>query len=236
MFRSSGLGADAQQEVVGGDVLVSLRPLDDHFMGTCETRLTPQQLDAVAVELVANHFPFMVDNPFGETHQVGNGNVFFDSALLAEHSFPIGPRQMEYRLAEGFGGDRAGVDLCSAEHLVLFNDGDPLAELGGLNGPLLTRGTGADHNAIVMFHVESLSPSAEARRGLERVDWFIECRDHGVHRRSLSPVLSYVASVGITGRLGGGNHWAYNGCEGSAGFAWSVRVLKNDVAVRNCRS
>ena len=61
----------------------------------------------------------------------------FDAIALAEEPAFAGAGQMQDRFAQGFGRDGAGVDGRAAQHVVLLDDGDFLAELGRLNGRLL---------------------------------------------------------------------------------------------------
>ena len=51
-------------------------------------------------------------------------------------------------LAQGFRGDRPGMDRDAAEAVATFGDGDTLAELGGLDGGALTARTRADYKKI----------------------------------------------------------------------------------------
>ena len=59
---------------------------------------------------------------------------------------------MQDRLADGFAGDRAGVDGGSADHFQFFNEGGPLSKLRGLNRGALSAGPGTDNDKIVLFH------------------------------------------------------------------------------------
>ena len=75
---------------------------------------------------------------------------------------------VEHRHAQRLGGDRAGVDGDAAEALLALDDGDALAELGGLDGGLLAARARADDEEVEV-HGASLTPrtrpSGYARRG-----------------------------------------------------------------------
>src|SRR5262249_4063525 len=53
-------------------------------------------------------------------------------------------------LAQGLGRDRAGVDADAADHVAAIDQGDPLAQLGGLDRRLLAGGPGTDHHEVVV--------------------------------------------------------------------------------------
>ena len=58
-------------------------------------------------------------------------------------------------LAQGLRGDRPGMDRDAAEAVTALGDGDTLAELGCLDGGLLTAGTRADYEKIELHGVKS---------------------------------------------------------------------------------
>jgi hypothetical protein len=59
---------------------------------------------------------------------------------------------MQDRLADGFAGDRAGVDGGSADHFQLFNEGGAFSKLRRLNRGALSPGPGTDDDKIVLCH------------------------------------------------------------------------------------
>ena len=73
------------------------------------------------------------------------------------------PRELvEHRDAQRLGGDRAGVDRDAAEPLAALDDGDALAELGGLDGGLLAARARADDEEVEV-HGASLTPRSPLR-------------------------------------------------------------------------
>ena len=69
---------------------------------------------------------------------------------------------VEHRHAQRLGRDRAGVDGDAAEPLAALDDGDALAELGGLDGRLLAARAGADDEKVEV-HGASLTPRTPSR-------------------------------------------------------------------------
>src|SRR5262249_46833667 len=84
--------------------------------------------------------------------QVIDGDVALDAVALAEESALVAAGQVQGGLAEGLGGDGAGVDLRPADDGVALDDDDALAELGGLDGGLLPGRPGADDGNVVVAH------------------------------------------------------------------------------------
>ena len=107
------------------------RHLDE--VGRLESGVAPDQLDAVALELVADDLPLGADHVLGHRHEVGDGDLALDPERFAEQAAAGGSGQVQGRLAQGLGGDGAGVDLRPAQDVVAFDDGHPLAELGRLD-------------------------------------------------------------------------------------------------------
>jgi hypothetical protein len=56
--------------------------------------------------------------------------------------------QVQRGLAQCLGGHAGGADRGAAEVLGSLHQGDPLAEVGGVRGRLLSGGTGADHDEV----------------------------------------------------------------------------------------
>jgi hypothetical protein len=146
-----GASPHGNQKAVGGQVFLFVVVGHDHFVGPGEPGSPPNQFHAVAIELVADEVPLVPHDGLRHGHQVGHGDVTFDGGRRAEHPLLLGADQMEHCFAEGLRGDGPRVDLRAPEDGVLLDDGHLLAELGGLDRPLLTRGAGANHNAVVML-------------------------------------------------------------------------------------
>src|SRR5690606_25794387 len=125
----------------------------------------PNQLDPIPVELVTDQIPLVPHHGVRHGHEVGDGDVSLDGVVRPEQPLLLGPRKVEHRFAEGLRGNRPRIDLGPPEDGVLFDDRHLLAELGGLNGPLLTRGAGTDHYAVVMGRTHGLNRVDEEREG-----------------------------------------------------------------------
>ena len=107
-------------------------------LGETKWASAPDQLDVVAVEMVADQLELVADHLLADEDQVGDGDVLLDAIALAEQAAVAGPGQVQDRLAQGLGRDRAGVDGRRRRERWTFLDDDRLlAELGRLDGGLL---------------------------------------------------------------------------------------------------
>src|SRR5579862_3548155 len=104
----------------------------------------------------------MLNDLTGNIDEVVDRDAFLDSALFAEKSALGCAGQMQNGLTQGLGRDRPGIDCGAAQDRVLFNDTDTFPKFGRLNGGLLARRTGPDHNTIKMSHRNSPGTAALA--------------------------------------------------------------------------
>ena len=129
------------------DRLVRIADLDG--TGVLEVSLAGQKADAVAAELLAHHRGLRRHHACGAVHQqLEHGLLGLLHARGVEHVERALGELLEYRLAQGLGRDRAGVDGDAAEPLLALRDRHPLAELGGLDRGLLAARPGSDHEKI----------------------------------------------------------------------------------------
>ena len=152
--------------------VTSLTPSSSSRMQTvCSSTkdgLAEQQADAVAAELLAHHLRLGADDARRAVHQELDRLAL--AALRVERVGHVerAPRELvEHRDAQRLGGDRAGVDRDAAEPLAALDDGDALAELGGLDGRLLAARAGADDEEV-QVHGASLTPRSPSRLGRPR--------------------------------------------------------------------
>ena len=105
--------------------------------------------DAVAGELRADDLELPLDDLLDAKSEVGDGDLAIDGVVLAVERPLLEAREIEDRLPQRLRGDRAGVEADAADHLPAVDDGDPLAELGRRDRPLLAGRTAADHEEVV---------------------------------------------------------------------------------------
>jgi len=91
--------------------------------------------------------------------QVGDGDVLLEAVALAVQIALGEAGEVENRLAQGLGGDGAGVDGDPTDHVGAVDDGDPAAELGRRDGSLLAARAGSYDKHVEVGHPgESVSP------------------------------------------------------------------------------
>src|SRR5262249_40129832 len=100
----------------------------------------------------ADELELVADDLLADEDQVGDRDVALDPIALAEQPAIAGAGEVQDRLAEGLGRDRARIDRRAAQDGTLLDDDRLLAELRRLDGRLLTRRARADHRAIEVSH------------------------------------------------------------------------------------
>ena len=131
----------------GADRLVGV--LDPHRVRVLEAGLAGQQSDAVAAELLAHDRRLGRHDARRAVHQLLERVLLglLDAGRVEHVERALG-ELLQHRLAQGLGGDRPGVDRDAAEALAALGHRHPLAELGGLDGGLLTAGPGTDDEKV----------------------------------------------------------------------------------------
>jgi hypothetical protein len=112
-------------------------------------------LDAVALELVPGNVDLVAHHRVGAEQQVHHRDVAFYRVGRAIDGPLAETRQVQRRLAQRLGRDGAGVDAHPADHRLALGYGDPLAQLGGLDGGALAGGSGAEHQQVVIVACRS---------------------------------------------------------------------------------
>ena len=81
--------------------------------------------------------------------EVGDGDLAVDRVVLAVEAPLPEAGEVQDRLAQRLGRDRAGVEADAADHLLAVDDGDLLAELRRGDRALLAGRAGADDDEVV---------------------------------------------------------------------------------------
>ncbi len=153
MRRPVGAGANGQQDRGRGnghDLTIAFHHL--HGVGVDEACRAANVLDAVAGELVLQHFHFVIQRDEQAAAQVFGVDLLLDT-IGAPVKTPLAPAgEVERRFAQGLRRDGAGVHRNAADAAALLDDQNPLFELGGLNGGPSSRRTAADNNQIELVH------------------------------------------------------------------------------------
>ena len=84
-------------------------------------------LHVVAVQLGAYHIGLAGDHVLGARRQVGDRDVVLDLVARTVELALVGAGEVEHRLAQRLGRDRAGVHADAADHALAVDDGDSLA-------------------------------------------------------------------------------------------------------------
>ncbi len=163
--RPRGLRPDGDHDAVGPDRLVGAR--DPHRVLVLERGVALEPADHVAAELLPHDRGLGAHDVRGAVHQLPERlAVGLLQAGGVEHVERALGELVEHRLAQRLGGDRAGVDRDAAQAVAPLRDRDALAELGGLDGRLLTRRAGADDEEIELHGRHPRADRRPARSAL----------------------------------------------------------------------
>jgi hypothetical protein len=131
----------------GADRVV--RAFDADRVVVLEARVAGQYPDVVAPELLARDRGFRGDDGVGAIEQLlHRGSLGLLDPVGVEDVERAGGQLLQGRLAQGFRRDGPGMDRDTPEAVSALGDGDTFAELGCLDGGLLTAGTRADYEKI----------------------------------------------------------------------------------------
>src|SRR5262245_30623735 len=83
VLGACGAGADGDSELLGGDALRFSRSCHLNQIRLQEASLPPHQVNAVAVEGVADDVQFIIDDLAADGGEVGDGDVPLDAVALA---------------------------------------------------------------------------------------------------------------------------------------------------------
>src|SRR5216683_915479 len=153
--RFRGLGAGGDDDL--GGFVVALAAHADHVdvRGVGKAGHAGDDLDAVARELRANDVDFGLDDVLRAEREIGHGDLFFHAIVHSVDVLVVEAGEVQHRFANGFAGNGSGVDGRAADDFELLDEGDALAELGGLDRRALARGPGTNDDEVVLFHGEA---------------------------------------------------------------------------------
>ena len=115
-----------------------------------EASFPVDQLDPMPLQVPQDPFDLEIANGVLALEQPGHREVRIDVDLdPVEGALPVAGQE-QGGLAQGLGRQRAGVNGGASRGRLPFHDRDPLAEVGGLSGSPLARGTSAEHHQVVM--------------------------------------------------------------------------------------
>ena len=154
--RQGRLGAGGDDHHLRLDLHRLRRPLCDEMMRIEEAGGAVDDHDAVPAHLVADHLDLAPDHVVAAEEKILHRDLLFQGVGGAVEAPLLETGQVEDRLAEGLGGDRAGVDADAADDLPPFANADPPAELGGLDGGVVPGRAGSDDEDVERFHAAHL--------------------------------------------------------------------------------
>jgi len=108
------------------------------------------QGDAVPVEILTNPLPLAFDDKLFTAHEIADSDFLLEAAEIEAVELAVAKAGQEQgRLAQGLGGQRAGIGRRPAQDRLPLDEGDPLAEVSGRRRPLLAGRARADDDEIV---------------------------------------------------------------------------------------
>jgi hypothetical protein len=107
-------------------------------------------LHPVAVQLCAHHLGLPPDDVLRAGHEVADGDLVLDPVALPVELALAHAGQVEHRLAQRLGRDRAGVETDAPDGLAPVDDGHPSPELRRRDRGALSARAGADHQEVIV--------------------------------------------------------------------------------------
>ena len=151
--RPGRLGPGRDHDVLGGDpvdMVAAVVHLDR--VRIREVRRSGDHRHPVTGELAAHHVDLPADHVLGAGGQVGDGDLVLDPVGLPVHLALIYAGEVEHRLPERLGRDRAGVQAHPADHVRPLHHGDLALQLGRGDRRLLPARPGPDHQQFTLVH------------------------------------------------------------------------------------
>src|ERR1039457_5154137 len=151
--RSGGPGTGGDHDLVGrGPADPAVAVVDVHRVRVGETAGAGQDRDPVTGQLAAHHVHLAADHVAGTGGQVADRDVVLDPVARPVHLALVQAGQVQDRLTQGLGRDRAGVQADAADHVLALDDRHPPLELRRGDGCLLAAGPRADHQHVEVVH------------------------------------------------------------------------------------
>ena len=149
-----GPGAGGDHDLVrGGPADPALAAVHFHGVRVEEAARAGHGRDPVAGQLAAHHVHLAADHVGGPGGQVGDGDLVLDPVALPVHLPLVQAGQVENRLAQGLGRDRARVQAHAADHVLALDDPHSPLELRRGDGSLLAARARADHQHVEVVHM-----------------------------------------------------------------------------------
>ena len=98
------------------------------------------------------HIDLVIERDVQARPEIGCGQILLHAVGTAVEATLAPSGQVQNRLAQGLGRDRAGVNRNAADPAAPFDDQDIPSEFRRLNGSAAPRRPAADHDQIVVFH------------------------------------------------------------------------------------
>src|SRR5580698_956801 len=119
-----------------------------HRVRIDEFRRALIHLNAIALELRADHFRFARNRCAHAEGEVLHGDIVFAAIVVAVEGFHGAAGELENCFADGFAGNRASVNADAADHRGAVNDRDFLADLRRGDRALLPRRAAANYDQV----------------------------------------------------------------------------------------
>ncbi len=130
------------------------------LVGTEEFYRGARALDGVAHELVLQHLDLVVERLVQALDQIADGNVLLDPVAASVEAALAPAREVEHRLAQRLGGNRAGMHGNTAQAPAPVDHQNRFAELGRLHGGAASGRPAADDQHVVVHVALSPCPGA----------------------------------------------------------------------------
>ena len=118
-------GADRDHDLVALDhPCIAIVQVNFDGMRIQEPAAADHGLDLVAGELVLQHIDLVIEGPVQADHEILGLDVFFDAVGVAVEPALAPAGEIEDSLAQGFGGNGAGMDGHAANPVTLFDHQD----------------------------------------------------------------------------------------------------------------
>src|SRR5580700_7785946 len=144
--RPGGPGAGGDHDLVrAGPADPALAAVDLDGVRVEEAAGAGHDRDPVTGELAAYHVHLAADHVGGPLGQVGDGDLVLDPVALPVHLALVQAGQVQDRLAQRLGRDRARVQADAADHVLALDYRHPAVKLGRSDGGLLPAWTRSDH-------------------------------------------------------------------------------------------
>ena len=106
------------------------------------------QLDAVALELMPQYVDLVTHDRIDADQQILKRDFFLDPVRIAVNGVFAITREIKDSFAHRLAGNRSDVDADAADDRLALDHDDALAQLGALNGRMMSGGATADDSEV----------------------------------------------------------------------------------------